>query len=170
MKTSACRDGTLKNHAHQKNLYMHLAYSHPLNENNTQHCSLHSFPYNRQSISAMFSSNKISQHNSQHTIQIQYCSQFLHTRQTIPANYIAATYNVTHSPYTSTCTTHPALPFPLPSTTLLCTHLTNTKHRWQNGTRCRDGVNVLWRCSHLVWLVFEGSIPTCACFHSENFL
>ena len=23
--------------------------------------------------------------------------------------------------------------------------------------------------SHLVWLVFEGSIPTCACFHLENF-
>ena len=23
--------------------------------------------------------------------------------------------------------------------------------------------------SHLVWLVFEGSIPTYACFHSENF-
>ena len=22
---------------------------------------------------------------------------------------------------------------------------------------------------HLVWLVFEGFIPTCACFHSENF-
>ena len=34
----------------------------------------------------------------------------------------------------------------------------------QNGTRCRDGVNVLW-C--LVWLVFEDSIPTCACFHLE---
>ena len=42
-------------------------------------------------------------------------------------------------------------------------------HSWQNGTRCRDGVNVLWCHSHLVWLVFEGSIPTCACFHSENF-
>ena len=42
-------------------------------------------------------------------------------------------------------------------------------HSWQNGTRCRDGVNVLWCRSHLVWLVFEGSIPTCACFHSENF-
>ena len=42
-------------------------------------------------------------------------------------------------------------------------------HSWQNGTRCRDGVNVLQCCSHLVWLVFEGSIPTCACFHSENF-
>ena len=42
-------------------------------------------------------------------------------------------------------------------------------HSWQNGTRCRDGVNVLWCCSHLVWLVFEGSIPTCTCFHSEHF-
>ena len=42
-------------------------------------------------------------------------------------------------------------------------------HSWQNGTRCRDGVNVLQCCSHLVWLVFEGCIPTCACFHSENF-
>ena len=42
-------------------------------------------------------------------------------------------------------------------------------HSWQNGTRCRDGVNVLWCRSHLVWLVFEGSIPTCACFPSENF-
>ena len=41
-------------------------------------------------------------------------------------------------------------------------------HSWQNGTRCRDGVNVLWCRFHLVWLVFEGSIPTCACFHSEN--
>ena len=30
---------------------------------------------------------------------------------------------------------------------------------WQNGTRCRDGVKVLWCRSHLVWLVFEGSIP-----------
>ena len=34
---------------------------------------------------------------------------------------------------------------------------------------CRDGVNVLWCHSHLVWLVFEGSIPTCACFPLENF-
>ena len=42
-------------------------------------------------------------------------------------------------------------------------------HCWQNGTRCRDGVNVLWCRSHLVWLVFEGSIPTCACFHLETF-
>ena len=42
-------------------------------------------------------------------------------------------------------------------------------HSWQNGTRCWDGVNVLWCRPHLVWVVFEGSIPTCACFHLENF-
>ena len=48
-------------------------------------------------------------------------------------------------------------------------HTTNTRHNWQNSTRCRDDVKVLWCHSHLVWLVFEGSIPTCACFHSENF-
>ena len=85
------------------------------------------------------------------------------------SNYITATHNITHPPCTSTCTPHPALPIPLPSTTLLWTQLTNTKHSWQNGTRCRDGVKLLWCHSHLVWLVFEGSIPTCTCFHSENF-
>ena len=42
-------------------------------------------------------------------------------------------------------------------------------HSWQNGTRYRDGVKLLWCHSHLVWLVFEGSIPTCTCFHLENF-
>ena len=41
-------------------------------------------------------------------------------------------------------------------------------HSWENGTRCRDGVNVLWCRSHLVRLVFERFIPTCACFHLEN--
>ena len=45
---------------------------------------------------------------------------------TTSSNYNPATHNVTHSPCTSTCTTHPALPSPLPSTTLLCTQLTNT--------------------------------------------
>ena len=34
--------------------------------------------------------------------------------------------------------------------------------------RCGDGV--LLCHPHLVWLVFEESIPTCACFHSENIL
>ena len=37
------------------------------------------------------------------------------------------------------------------------------------GKMARDGVKVLWCCSHLVCLLFEGSIPTCACFRSENF-
>ena len=42
---------------------------------------------------------------------------------------------------------------------------------WQNGTRRRDGIKVMWCHSHLhvVWLVFDGSIPTCTCFRSENF-
>ena len=51
------------NYTHHKTLYMHLAYSHPLNQQGTQYSSLHSFPYKIQSISATFSSNKISQHN-----------------------------------------------------------------------------------------------------------
>ena len=38
-------------------------------------------------------------------------------------------------------------------------------HSWQNGTKCRDGVKVLWCHSYLVWLVFDASIPTCTCFH-----
>ena len=49
----------------------------------------------------------------------------------------------------------------------------------QNGTRCRDGMNVLWCHSHLVWLVFEGYIPilvfirktffvTCSCCFCFN--
>ena len=37
-------------------------------------------------------------------------------------------------------------------------------------TRCIDGVKVLWCCSHLVWLLFEGSILTCTCFRCDLFL
>ena len=51
-----------------------------------------------------------------------------------------------------------ALPTPLPSTTFLFTQQTE-----QNCTRCRDTVKVFWCYSHLVWLVFEGSIPTWVC-------
>jgi len=53
---------------------------------------------------------------------------------------------VTHSPCISTCTTHPALPIPLPQP--LYAHTTNT-----SGTKCKNGVKVLWCHSHLVWLV-----------------
>ena len=147
---------------------MHLAYSHPLNEHCTQHCSLHSFLHKRQSISAMFSSNKISQHNlitptyhtdpcssctpvsafkTDHTCHAHYsnCIAATHNITHSPctpasalktdhichahySNCIAATHNITRSPCTSTCTPHPALPTTLPSTTFLCTQLTNTKH------------------------------------------
>ena len=39
---------------------------------------------------------------------------------------------------------------------------------WQLSVTCHIQlsvivVKVLWYCSYLVWLVFEGSIPTCAC-------
>ena len=88
MKTSTCRDGTLKNqpnkmgttpqHIHTiptscailPTMHNKKLFTHSLNEHGTQHCSLHSLPHKRQSISATFISNKILQHNlnSQHTI------------------------------------------------------------------------------------------------------
>ena len=42
------------------------------------------------------------------------------------------------------------------------------------GKMAQD-VGMVWKCcgvidSYLVWLVFEASFPTCACFPSENFL
>ena len=41
-------------------------------------------------------------------------------------------------------------------------------HSLQMAQDCRDDVNVLWCHSHLVWPVFEGSLPSCTCFHSEK--
>ena len=87
-KTSACRDGTLKNQPNKMGTtpqHIHTIptscailptmrnkklFTHSLNEHSTQHCSLHSLPRKRQSISTTFISNKILQHNlnSQHTI------------------------------------------------------------------------------------------------------
>ena len=102
------------NYAPKKTFYMHLAYSCPLNKHSTQHRSLHSFPHKRQSISAMFSSNKISQHNlklpTYDTDPVLLTVSAHKTELYLPcmpsSNYIAATHNVTHSPCTSTCTTH----------------------------------------------------------------
>ena len=49
------------------------------------------------------------------------------------------------------------IPTPLPFTTFL-----RTQERWGLvGTICRNGVKVFWCHSHLAWLGFEGSIPTC---------
>ena len=110
-----------------------LVYSHPLNIQIRQSPLFTSQP-SAYKISAMFSSNKISQHNLYSNMPYRLSTtcalhmQLLHTRQTISAmlssNYFAATHNKTHSPCTSTCTTYPALPNPLPSTTILCTQLT----------------------------------------------
>ena len=100
----------------------------------------------------------------------RFCIQ---SRQTIYichaqySNYIAATRNITRSPCISKHTTHP-LPIPLPSITLLYKHKAYLCKWWQSGTKCRDGVKVLWCHSHLVWLVFEPSIPTCACFFFQK--
>ena len=49
------------------------------------------------------------------------------------------------SPSTSTCTTYPY------STTHSTAQIANKRHSWQNGTRCKDGVKVLWCHSHLVF-------------------
>ena len=67
----------------------------------------------------------------------------------LSSNCVVATHNPMHAHQLHT----QPLPNPLPFITLLCTR--------QNGTRCRDGVKVLWWCSHFVLLLFEGSIPTC---------
>ena len=83
----------------------------------------------------------------QHTTQAQHCSstaQFLHTVKTDHichaqySNYIAATHNITHSPCTLKRTTHSPLPTPLQK------HKAYLCKWWQNGTRCRDGVKVLY--------------------------
>ena len=133
--------------------------------------------------SAAIKSQSITSSNIPHR-PMQHCSctaQFLHTVRTDHichaqySNYIVATHNITHSPCTSKCTTHPPLPTTCTAFHNPSLHTTN-KHKaylckwWQNGTRCRDGVKVLWCHSLLVWLVFEASIPTCTCFPSENFL
>ena len=73
--------------------------------------------------------------------------------------YIAATHNITHSPCISTCTTHPALPTPLPSTTLLCTQLTNTTHicvKWRK----------MWGWCESVVVSFSSSLVGFWGFHS----
>ena len=139
------------------------------------------------SVSAMFSSSKISQHNlnsnilyrpsTAHVLQsfciqarqvghichAQYSNYIVHCRHP-QHNSLAVHINMHHTPSTSH---HTALHNPLHTTNKHKAHLSKWR---QNGTRCKDGVQVLWCHSHLVWLVFESSIPTCACFHSENIL
>ena len=114
----------------------------------TQDCSLHSFPHKTQPISAMFSTNKILQHNLNSNIPYRsrtaHALLFLHTGKTDHichahhSNYIAATHNIIQSACTSTCTTVSVLPTPLSSTALLCTQLTNTKDYVIHGKMAQD--------------------------------
>ena len=79
--------------------------------------------------------------------------------------------HVTHfNAHQSVLHTHHYPPHRLPQPFSTNKHKAYLCKWWQNGTRCRDGVKVLWCHSHLVWLVFEASIPKCTCFPSENFL
>jgi len=58
-----------------------------------------------------------------------------------------AVTNITHSPCTSTCT---ALPITLPSTSLLCTKLTNTKHICGSGGKTAQNVGMVWKCCGVI--------------------
>ena len=114
MKTSACRDGTLKNRPNKMGTtlqhnhtiptscailpIMHNTKFSTLNEHGTQHYSLHSLPHKRQSISATFSSNKISQHKIKTPTGPALLTVSAYHSFYIPAmlssNYIASTHNI----------------------------------------------------------------------------
>ena len=136
-------------------------YTHSLNEHGTQHCSLHSLPHKRRSTSATFISNKILQHNlnSQHTIPSITAHSFcIQDRLYLPCS-VATTLQppttcTTHSMHINVHNTQQYPPHYLPQPSY--------SHNYQTQNiigKCRDGVNVFWCHSHLVWLVFERFIP-----------
>ena len=43
----------------------------------------------------------------------------------------------------------------------LCTQLIASGMCWKNGTRCRDGAQVLLCCFYIVWFAFWNCISTC---------
>ena len=101
----------------------------------------------------------------QHTIQTQPTVSAFKTDHICHAqysNYIAATHNITHSPCTLHTQHYPPHCLPQPS---YAHQLKNTKHSWQNGTRRRDGVKLLWCHSHLV---FWGFYPYIHLFSFRN--
>ena len=96
----------------------------------------------------------------QHTTQTQHCSctpQFLHTDKMDHIchaqyhNYIAATHNITLSMHMKVYYT-PNTTHPLPSTTLLCTQLTQSIFVQVHGGKMAQnvGMEVLWCHSHWV--------------------
>ena len=134
MKTSACRDRTIKNQPNKMETTAHST-----------------------SDSATFSSNKISKHKtlSRASTAHSFCIQ---DRLCLPCS-------IAHTPCTSTCTMHLAIPSQLPSTTLLCTQLTNTKHSWQNGARCQK-----WHKCVVVVPILFGWFLRVPSFHALVFI
>ena len=123
IKTSTCRDGTLKNlpnktpqyftpslhfvpfcnYAHHKTLYMHITlFLSTPTKHTTQHWSLHSLPHKIQLISDMFSSKKVHNIHSQtcHTdpALLMYSTALPHKTyhicRMLRSNYIAATRKI----------------------------------------------------------------------------
>ena len=97
-------------------------------------------------------------------IDTQYITHTLHLLTQHSA--VVRVEDNAHIPcWTETCKAH----------NVIDTEVAHNKHKaylykWRHdGTRCRDGVKVLWCHFRLVWIVFEASIPTCTCFPSENF-
>ena len=166
--------GHFADYAPHKTLYMHLVYSCALNEQGTQltpqssidpylPCSaavkFHNITYTPCNIPYRPSTPKsLHTGKTDHMCHAQYSNYIVHCHP----QYNSLTMHI-NLHYTPSNTHHTAFHNPP-------LHTTN-KHKaywskwWQNGTRCRDGVKVLWCHSHLVQLVFEDSIPTCTCFH-----
>ena len=124
----------LANYAHHKTTCTLLAYSHPLN-NQTRHLpTAHSTAFHIQDISHVQQYNKISQHNLHSNMPYRLSTACaLHSfciqdRPYLPCSVAIAlqppkTQLTLHS-HQHALNMHPALPNPLPSTTLLCTQLT----------------------------------------------
>ena len=138
--TSDCKslDGNdTTTHSHHPYILCHFAnyaqqklFTHSLNEHGTQHCSLHSLPHKRQSTSATFISNKISQQLKLPTFHtIHHWSQLLHKSRLYLPCLVATTLQpptTQHTPCTSTCTTHSNT---LPTTFLNPPMHTTNKHK-----------------------------------------
>ena len=125
----------------------------------TQLCSLHSLTH--KNISAMFSSNKISQHNL--NSNIPYRPSIVHTLHSFAYSqdrpYRPRSVQQLHcsNPQQNPLSIHIQMHYihtyhypPHCFHKIPSLHKKINKHKeylfkwWQNGTRCRDGVKVLW--------------------------
>ena len=74
------------------------------------------------------------------------------------------TYHIRPTSLSMQALTFTTYPLPLPTSYI--------QHNQQTqGAVCKTAQDVgmvCMHCGYIVWLVLMGSIPTCACFHSEN--